>query len=85
MDKLNVVKGKDKVTLLTCEPYTSSKYRLLVYGERVESEQKEMERLKKSVVEVRSYETRAIIIKLACGIVGFIVICIGLYGLLRKK
>ncbi|MGM1363631.1 class C sortase [Bacillus cereus group sp. BceL308] len=85
VDKLNVVKGKDKVTLLTCEPYTSSKYRLLVYGERVESEQKEMERLKKSVVEVRSYETRAIIIKLACGIVGFIVICIGLYGLLRKK
>ena len=47
VDKLNVVKGKDKVTLLTCEPYTSSKYRLLVYGERVESEQKEMERLKR--------------------------------------
>lgn len=85
VDKLNVVKGKDKVTLLTCEPYTSSKYRLLVYGERVESEQKEMERLKKSIVEVRSYETRDIIIKLACGIVGFIVICIGLYGLLRSK
>ncbi|MGM2834884.1 sortase, partial [Bacillus cereus group sp. Bce025] len=85
VDKLNVVKGKDKVTLLTCEPYTSSKYRLLVYGERVESEQKEMKRLKKSVVEVRSYETRDIFIKLACGIVGFIVICIGLYGLLKRK
>ena len=85
VDKLNVIKGKDKVTLLTCEPYTSSKYRLLVYGERVESEQKEMKRLKKSVVEVRSYETRDIFIKLACGIVGFIVICIGLYGLLKRK
>ncbi|MGR6018206.1 sortase [Bacillus paranthracis] len=36
VDKLKVVKGKDKVTLLTCEPYTSRKYRLLVYGERVE-------------------------------------------------
>ena len=44
-----------------------------------------MKRLKKSVVEVRSYETRDIFIKLACGIVGFIVICIGLYGLLKRK
>ncbi|OFD81746.1 hypothetical protein BWGOE8_16700 [Bacillus mycoides] len=85
VDKLNVIKGKDKVTLLTCEPYTSSKYRLLVYGERVESDRNEMEHLKKSVVEVSSYETRDIFIKLACGVVGFIVICIGLYGLLKRK
>lgn len=38
VEKLVIVKGKDKVTLLTCEPYTSSKYRLLIYGERVKEE-----------------------------------------------
>jgi sortase A len=85
VDKLNVIKGKDKVTLLTCEPYTSSKYRLLVYGERVESDRNEIERLTKSVVEARSYETRDIFTKLTCGVVGFIVICIGLHGLLKRK
>ncbi|RKF51583.1 class C sortase [Bacillus wiedmannii] len=85
VDKLNVIKGKDKVTLLTCEPYTSSKYRLLVYGERVEAEQNEIERQNKSIVDVRSHETRELFEKLAFGIVGLIVICIGLYGLLKRK
>ncbi|OQR55781.1 class C sortase [Bacillus sp. CDB3] len=33
-EKLSITKGKDRATLLTCEPYTSSKYRLLIYGER---------------------------------------------------
>lgn len=85
VDKLNVIKGKDKVTLLTCEPYTSSKYRLLVYGERVEAKQNEIERQDKSIVDMRRYETRDLFEKLAFGIVGLIVICIGLYGLLKRK
>ncbi|MEB9506752.1 class C sortase [Bacillus anthracis] len=85
IDKLNVIKGKDKVTLLTCEPYTSSKYRLLIYGERVEADRNEMERQNESVVKVSSYGTRDSFEKLSFGIVGFIVICIGLYGLLRRK
>ncbi|PTC10944.1 class C sortase [Bacillus wiedmannii] len=85
VDKLNVIKGKDKVTLLTCEPYTSSKYRLLVYGERVEVEQNEIERQSKSIADVRSHETRDLFEKLFFGIVGLIVICIGLYGLLKTK
>ncbi|HDX9654498.1 class C sortase [Bacillus wiedmannii] len=85
VDKLNVIKGKDKVTLLTCEPYTSSKYRLLVYGERVEAEQNEIERQSKSIADVRSHETRDLFEKLFFGIVGLIVICIGLYGLLKTK
>lgn len=83
VDKLNVIKGKDKVTLLTCEPYTSSKYRLLIYGERVETNQDEPDY--KSIVEVREHETRDVFKKLAFGIVGLIAICIGLYGLLKKK
>lgn len=83
--KLNVIKGKDKVTLLTCEPYTSSKYRLLIYGERVEADRNEMERQNESVVKVSSYGTRDSFEKLSFGIVGLIVICIGLYGLLRRK
>ncbi|MFK4292213.1 class C sortase [Bacillus mycoides] len=85
VDKLSVIKGQDRVTLLTCEPYTSSKYRLLVYGERVETDQNEIERQNKSIVEVRSHETRDSFEKLAFGIVGLIVICIGLYGLLKRK
>ncbi|MEK4738152.1 MULTISPECIES: class C sortase [Bacillus] len=85
VDKLSVIKGQDRVTLLTCEPYTSSKYRLLVYGERVETDQNEIERQNKSIVEVRSHETRDLFEKLAFGIVGLIVICIGLYGLLKRK
>ncbi|MBS9805599.1 class C sortase [Bacillus cereus] len=85
VEKLNVVKGKDKVTLLTCEPYTSSKYRLLIYGERVETDKNEMERQNKSIVEVRGKETKDLFEKLAFGIVGFTVICIGLYGLLKRK
>lgn len=85
VEKLNVVKGKDKVTLLTCEPYTSSKYRLLIYGERVETDKNEMERKNKSIVEVRGKETKDLFEKLAFGIVGFTVICIGLYGLLKRK
>ncbi|EJR30635.1 MULTISPECIES: class C sortase [Bacillus cereus group] len=85
VDKLSVIKGQDRVTLLTCEPYTSSKYRLLIYGERVETGQNKNERDYKNVVAVRSNETRDLFEKLAFGIVGLIVICIGLYGLLNKK
>ncbi|HHK5535624.1 TPA: class C sortase [Bacillus mobilis] len=83
VEKLSVTKGQDRVTLLTCEPYTSSKYRLLIYGERVETNQNGHDY--KSVVEVRAHETRDLFEKLAFGIVGLIVICIGLYGLLKKK
>ncbi|WP_166702361.1 class C sortase [Bacillus albus] len=83
VEKLNVIKGKDRITLLTCEPYTSSKYRLLIYGERVATNQTEHDY--KSVVEVTGHETRDLFEKLAFGIVGLIIICIGLYGLLKKK
>ncbi|MGG1165207.1 MULTISPECIES: class C sortase [Bacillus cereus group] len=84
VDKLNVIKGKDKVTLLTCEPYTSSKYRLLIYGERVETERNVIERQNKSIGDVRSHETRELFKKLAFVAVGLIVIFIGLYGLLKR-
>lgn len=83
VEKLSVTKGQDRVTLLTCEPYTSSKYRLLIYGERVETNQNGHDY--KSVVEVRGHEARDLFEKLAFGIVGLIIICIGLYGLLKKK
>ncbi|MDM5461890.1 MULTISPECIES: class C sortase [Bacillus cereus group] len=84
VDKLNVIKGKDKVTLLTCEPYTSSKYRLLIYGERVETERNVIERQNKSIGDVRRHETRELFKKLAFVAVGLIVIFIGLYGLLKR-
>jgi sortase A len=56
---------------------------LLIYGKRVGADQNEHDY--KSVVEVRSHETRDLFEKLAFGIVGLIVICIGLYGLLKRK
>ncbi|AOM83852.1 class C sortase [Salisediminibacterium beveridgei] len=33
---LNIQRGKDLATLLTCHPYRSNEYRLLVHGERIE-------------------------------------------------
>lgn len=33
---LNIQRGKDLATLLTCHPYRSNAYRLLVHGERIE-------------------------------------------------
>lgn len=37
MDDLEVVKGKDYVTLVTCTPYAVNTHRLLVRGERIET------------------------------------------------
>ena len=37
MDDLEIVKGKDYVTLVTCTPYAVNTHRLLVRGERIET------------------------------------------------
>jgi sortase A len=40
---LGVVKGEDLVTLLTCTPYPTDRYRLLIYGSRVYDEVESVE------------------------------------------
>ncbi|MED0971550.1 class C sortase [Bacillus paramycoides] len=87
VEKLAIVKGKDKATLITCEPYTSSKYRLLIYGERVKEEipQNDIQDHTDSIVKLKQSQTHDFIKTIGFIIVGLLVIFIGLWGLLRRK
>lgn len=82
VEKLAIVKGKDKVTLLTCEPYTSSKYRLLIYGERVKDEitQNNTE----SVIQLQQIKKQEFIKTIVCIVAGLFVIFLGLFGLFKS-
>ncbi|MGG5370181.1 class C sortase [Enterococcus sp. AZ196] len=46
-DKVNIVKGKDRVTLLTCTPPGINTYRLLVNGHRIPYKEAQKQRVKK--------------------------------------
>lgn len=83
VEKLAIIKGKDRATLLTCEPYTSSKYRLLIYGERVQDEL--IQSNTKRVLKIEQRQAQEFRNTWMFIIVGFCVICIGLYGFLKKK
>ncbi|MGE6367249.1 class C sortase [Bacillus paramycoides] len=83
VEKLAIVKGKDRATLLTCEPYTSSKYRLLVYGERVNDEVSQNNT--ENIIELRQYQKQDFIKKIIFIVAGLLVIFFGLFGLLRKR
>ncbi|MDZ5609573.1 class C sortase [Bacillus pseudomycoides] len=87
VEKLAIVKGKDRATLLTCEPYTSSKYRLLIYGERVKEEipQNDTQAHTESIMKLKQSQTHEFIKTIGFIIIGLLVIFIGLFGLLRKK
>ncbi|KOS60012.1 class C sortase [Lysinibacillus agricola] len=84
VDKLAIVKGKDKATLLTCEPYTSSKYRLLIYGERIKEEIPQND-TQAHTESIKQSQTHDFIKTIGFIIIGLLVIFIGLFGLLRKK
>ncbi|MEF7658578.1 class C sortase [Bacillus thuringiensis] len=87
VEKLAIVKGKDRATLLTCEPYTSSKYRLLIYGERVNEEisQNDTQAHTESIKKLKQSQIHDFIKTVSFTIIGLFVIFIGLLGLLRKK
>ncbi|MDZ5605750.1 class C sortase [Bacillus pseudomycoides] len=87
VEKLAIVKGKDKATLLTCEPYTSSKYRLLIYGERVKEEipQNDTQAHTESIKKLKQTQTHDFIQTIGFIIIGLLVIFVGLWGLLRRK
>lgn len=83
VEKLAIIKGKDKATLLTCEPYTSSKYRLLVYGERVNNEVKENST--ESMIKIKENQKQDFVKTISFIVIGIVFIFIALYGLLRRK
>ena len=83
VEKLAIVKGKDKATLLTCEPYTSSKYRLLIYGERVNDEVSQNNT--ENIIKLRQYQKQNFIKTIIFIFMGLLVIFFGLFGLLRKR
>ncbi len=83
VEKLAIIKGKDKATLLTCEPYTSSKYRLLVYGERVNNEVKENST--ESMIKIKENQKQDFVKTISFIVIGIVVIFIALFGLLRRK
>ncbi|WIG34071.1 class C sortase [Bacillus toyonensis] len=83
VEKLAIVKGKDKATLLTCEPYTSSKYRLLIYGERVNDEVSQNNT--ENIIKLRQYQKQNFIKTIVFIFMGLLVIFFGLFGLLRKR
>lgn len=87
VEKLAIVKGKDKATLLTCEPYTSSKYRLLIYGERVKGEvpQNDTQADTERIMKLKQSQIQDFIKAIGFILMGLVVIFIGLLGLLRKK
>ncbi|MCQ6336221.1 MULTISPECIES: class C sortase [Bacillus cereus group] len=87
VEKIVIVKGKDKATLLTCEPYTSSKYRLLIYGERVKEEipQNNTEAYTERIMKLEQSQAHDFFQTISVTIIGLLVICIGLLGFLRKK
>ncbi|KAB2394938.1 MULTISPECIES: class C sortase [Bacillus cereus group] len=83
VEKLAITKGKDKATLLTCEPYTSSKYRLLVYGERVNNEPQENST--ETMIKIKENQKQDFVKTICFIVIGILVIFIALFGLLRRK
>lgn len=59
IDFLQIVKGKDYVTLVTCTPYAINTHRLLVRGERIEYSAQEEESIainkKMSIADIVLY------------------------------
>lgn len=83
VEKLAIIKGKDKATLLTCEPYTSSKYRLLIYGERVNNESQENST--ESMIKIKENQKQDFVKTICFIVIGISIIFIALFGLLRRK
>ena len=75
---LTSVDGKDKCTLVTCTPFGVNTHRLLIQGERIESEIAEAVIENAETVEVEStWETQYIMgLKLGAEILGFLVVAV---------
>ena len=53
LDKLNIIAGRDIVSLVTCTPYGINTHRLVVNGERVEYREKVYERIEPKLLSFR--------------------------------
>lgn len=53
LEKLNIIAGKDMVSLVTCTPYGINTHRLVVNGERVEYREKVYERIEPKLLSFR--------------------------------
>lgn len=53
VSKLEIIPGKDLVTLLTCTPYGINSHRLIITGERIEYEEAEKENIKEKLASPR--------------------------------
>ena len=71
IDFLQIVKGKDYVTLVTCTPYAINTHRLLVRGERIEYSTQEEENIainkKMSIADIVLYTCLLFVILLITG------------------
>lgn len=83
---LTSVEGKDKCTLVTCTPFGVNTHRLLIQGERIESEIAEAVIENAETVEVEStWETQYIMgLKLGAEILSFLVIAVLAVNGIRK-
>lgn len=72
VESLDVIEGKDLVTLVTCTPYGINSHRLIVTGERVEYTEEIYEAVEPEMMSVReSIFTFVPFILLAIGIISF--------------
>lgn len=79
-EALEIVDGKDYVTLVTCTPYAVNTHRLLVRGERIEYSKQ----VEEQIVENRSLSTADIILYISLTI-AIVLIIITILMIIRQK
>lgn len=79
-EALEIVNGKDYVTLVTCTPYAVNTHRLLVRGERIEYDKQ----IEKQTVQNKSLSTADIILYISL-IISIILIIIVIVTIIRYK
>ena len=68
-ESLVIVKGEDKVTLITCTPYAVNTHRLLVTGHRVDYDEAQYEQ-ENSILRTPAKSFRFIAFQIVCACVG---------------
>lgn len=84
VDELDIVEGRDYVTLVTCTPYAVNTHRLLVRGRRTKyTEQEEVPVIKETIPEkAAAVDPKKLLVM---GIVVFFVVSVILYFVIRRK
>lgn len=88
VSKLNIEKGEDYVTLVTCTPYAVNTHRLLVRGKRQENEKKkvtDIEKNKAEKIKAKKNKVEKTIIVCITAVSAIFIILFILFRCLRKK